>query len=189
MPLFAISSPLFKLYFLESFSPYVMLSWEISLNELSLGAKSGLPGDSAMEDWLIQPTINIMDWGLSPKQDNGLRIISQQEVVTSRCSIFQRHHRPMPQAHTALECWAHSLHNGKSCSPLCPQGLTQCLEHLTSIRKCFLSEWVMSEQITSSILTLMCDSQNWAKSWNLLFWRHGSEICYLVSEDRSRRKM
>lgn len=180
MPLLAISSPLFKLYFLDSFSPYVILCWEISLNELSLGAKSGLPGDSAMEDWLIQPTINIMDWRLSPKQ----------EVVTSHCCIFQRHHRPMPQAHTALECWAHSLHNGKSCSPLYPQGLTQCLEHLTSIRKCFLSEWVMSEQIISSTLTLMCDSQNWAKPWNLLFWKHGSEICYLLSEDRrSRRKM
>lgn len=84
MPLLAISSPLFKLHFLESFSPYVILSWEISLNELSLGAKSGLPGDSTMEGWLIQPTINIMDWKLSPKQ----------EVVTSHCSIFQRDHRP-----------------------------------------------------------------------------------------------
>lgn len=126
-----------------------------------------------MEDWLIQPTINIMDLRLSPKQ----------EVISSHCSIVQRDHRPMPQAYTAQGCWVHFLHNCKSCSLLYPWGLTRCLEHLTSTRKCFLNEWVMSEQITSSMRTLICDSQSWAKSWNLLFWRHGSETCYLVSED------
>lgn len=59
---------------------------------------------------------------------------------------------------------AHALHSGKSCLLLSPQGLRQCQEpHLTSIRKRFLNEPRMNEQITWSSLTSAGEPQSWAR--------------------------
>lgn len=102
-----------------------------------------------------------------------LRWSPEQEVITCHCAVFKRDRRPIPRVHIAKDYWARSLHSSKSCSPLCPQGLTQCLaHHFTSISKGFLREVMTKEQLTFPVLLQLvpCPAEPILNSLTLKTW-------------------